>query len=650
MAVESMPLAVGYLKATAEADPDLKREFDIRIHNFGGGHSTLSMVQRMFFDEVPDIVAFSVLGWNAQRFAAVAKTFSELNPKGLIIAGGTHWANQAKGVFGSFPWLDVIVNGEGEFVFAEILRAYAAGTSRHELDAIKGISFKRPDGEVVTTPAADRINDLNTIPSPFLSGAIRMVDDNGNFPYDVAIMETNRGCPYKCAFCYWGGAIGQKIRAFSIDRLREEVELFARYKVANIALCDANFGLLKQDAEFIDVVIKAREKYGFPKHVESSWAKNKGKVFFEIVRRMKRAGLHTSFTLALQSLSEPALELMQRQNMKVNEWEDLAEWLRREGMGLYAEIIWSVPGETYDSFLTGYDKLAKYVSRIAAYPILLMPNTQYSDNREEYGFVSMRGEKDDYEYVLAHKTMTFEDNRRMHRFLFWARVIGEYMFLRHIWLPARNLLGLTQSQILLSLNAWLDRQENKITRGLQACRSEVVNHLDASRVTRGIHYLAVEPAVGPLIQRWWEEEILPKAPPELRGFFASLLQYDLATRPMYSPPDGKGWTPQSRVYVQKEELEVEEIDHEMYLVRRAVELDYPVPAILAEMLQGKEPTIEPGTTKLDLYYKVGFHLYIDNHEQYPQFMGKSREEIVGTASVDPEVTVPLGQPLLRVVQ
>jgi len=44
---------------------------------------------------------------------------------------------------------------------------------------------------------------------------------------------------------------------------------------------------------------------------------------------MKRAGLKGSFTLALQSLDDRALENMHRKNMKLNEFEDLARWLQQ---------------------------------------------------------------------------------------------------------------------------------------------------------------------------------------------------------------------------------------------------------------------------------------------------------------------------------
>lgn len=64
-------------------------------------------------------------------------------------------------------------------------------------------------------------------------------------------------------------------------------------------------------------------------NIESSWAKHKGERFYKIVRKMKRAGLKGSFTLALQSLDDRALENMHRKNMKLNEFEDLARWLQQ---------------------------------------------------------------------------------------------------------------------------------------------------------------------------------------------------------------------------------------------------------------------------------------------------------------------------------
>lgn len=321
MPLESMPLASGYLKASVLADDRIRGRADVTIHNYRGGATLMRMANDLFAAGAPDILACSVLGWNFRQFGSLAETFKQMNPDGWAIFGGTHVANNAARVFRIFPDVDVVVNGEGELAFADLVDAYLRGVPRNSLGTIPGIAYQAADGEVVTTLPRKRIDNLDIIPSPFLTGTLPLMDDAGRFRYDVALMETNRGCPYKCSFCYWGAAVGQRVQAFSRERLRAELELFARHKVHTIVLCDANFGMLRSDAEFIDDMIDIRSRYGYPRAIETSWAKNKSKLFYEIVRKMKKYELRSSFTLALQTLDDNALELMNRRNMKVNDWK-----------------------------------------------------------------------------------------------------------------------------------------------------------------------------------------------------------------------------------------------------------------------------------------------------------------------------------------
>ena len=115
----------------------------------------------------------------------------------------------------------------------------------------------------------------------------------------------------------------------------------------------------------------------------------------------------------------------------------------------------------------------------------------------------LRGERDDFEYVVANKTISFEDNRRMHRFIFWARVVADNQIFRYIWGPLRLLEGIGQVEVLQSLDHWFDAQPDPVSRGLIACRSEMVDNLDASRVTPGIHYFYLEAGLPEKLLAWW---------------------------------------------------------------------------------------------------------------------------------------------------
>jgi hypothetical protein len=612
----SMPLALGYVRAFAEQDERIRDAVAFRIFNYRGADQPVRMVPEVLIEQPPDILACSVFGWNFRNFGQLAATFRQIRPQGWTIFGGTHVALQAERVFRLYPEVDVVVNGEGEISFANVLRAYLAGRSRHDLADIRGISFRLADGEIVTTPPEPRITDLDTIPSPFLTGAIPLVDDKGEFLYDAVTMETNRGCPYKCAFCYWGGAVGQKMHAFSVERLSEELELFGRMRIQNICLCDSNFGMTPADHEFLTAFLRTRSHCHFPRSLTTSWAKNKNRIFYDIVRTMRNAGLHADFTLAIQTLSPEALRMSHRQNMAINKFEDLCEWLNQEGLGSYAEMIWGLPGETYDSFLNGYDRVARFIPRIATYSNLLLPNTAYDQEREQHGFVTIRGRDYDFEYILEHATMPLSDNRRMHSFLFWARLIAEFMFLRHIWAPLRERCGLSQSQVLLDLNAWIETQaHDPAAAALLSCRDDVVSNLDASRVGRPIRILHQHPGVPGLFERWWNESIIPRAQPELHLFLRELFRYDTIMRPLHEDR------------ARAEGLPVETIDDIPHFVRRGVTFELAVAQAIAP---GADPTTSPAPSQepsIDYYYQVGFSEHIDNHEIIVQYRARTREDI-----------------------
>ncbi|MEW1723456.1 KedN5 family methylcobalamin-dependent radical SAM C-methyltransferase [Streptomyces sp. NPDC093109] len=627
MPLESMPLASGYLKASILADARTRDKTEVTIRNFRGGVTLMQMANELFADGPPDILAFSVLGWNFREFGSLAETFKQVNPQGLVIFGGTHVAHQAQRTFGQFPDVDVVVNGEGELVITDLVDAYLAGVPRHDLARVAGVSFRDAGGELVTTVARGRIDNLDIIPSPFLTGALPLTDDEGRFRYDVALMETNRGCPYKCSFCYWGGAVGQRVQSFSRERLRAELELFAQHKVHTIVLCDANFGILPADAEFVDDLIDLRAQYGYPRALETSWAKNKSRFFYDIVRKMKKHGMRSSFTLALQTLDESALETMNRKNMKVNQWEDLAKWLNQEGLDCYAEMIWGAPGETVNSFMAGYDRLSRHVSRIAVYPLHLLPNTEYMEKKSQYGIVSVRGDTDDFEYILAHNTMTFADNQMMKRFLFWTRVMAENVVLRGTWTGIRELSDITQSMVLINLDTWIRETDDPGAVPLRTCVSQAGN----SDVAYGdaVKYLFGEPAAKQVLSRWWRESLGPLLPAHDADLLEEIFRYDLLTQP-YCPHPAPGGEPAS--------LPIENIHGDLYLKRPQVALSYDVPAVLDALRLGERETAiqtaRGGARTVDLYYRVGAENFIGstNHEQMVYFVGMTRSEIEDAAS------------------
>ena len=189
-----------------------------------------------------DILLCSCYVWNWEISTHLAKEVKKINPECLIIFGGPQIPEDTNGFFEKYPYVDIIVQGEGEYTLKNILEEYLKDKNWSNVKGISTSSFR--------TLPQERINDLSEIPSPYLTNLIwDLVDKDCGVDWDCS-WETNRGCPYQCTFCDWGSATFTSVRKFLEDRLFKEIEWFADNKMRYIDCCDANFGLF-QDRDLL---------------------------------------------------------------------------------------------------------------------------------------------------------------------------------------------------------------------------------------------------------------------------------------------------------------------------------------------------------------------------------------------------------------
>lgn len=323
---------------------------------------------------------------------------------------------------------------------------------------------------------------------------------------------------------------------------------------------------------------------------------------------MRNAGLHSSFTLALQTLNDDALGDMNRRNMKINQWRDLAAWLADEGLDAYAELIWGAPGETPESFLRGYDFLARHVSRIAAYPLLLLPNTDYTDNRSQFGFITVRGERDDFEYVLATKDVPLEEHLRMQRFLFWARLLAENLMLRDTWSALRASIGLSQSSAILSLADWIESSQSHGAGVLTTAASD--STADPDSLAPALEFCFSEREFDEMVLDWCASLPLGR----WRDAIREVVRFDLDTRPL---PD-----PLKRGFESFQPAEIDGVSG--WAVERSYE--YDVAGIASEARQAEKLACVPRRqmTRFSLFFPRGFSELArsTNHEETAHFIGR----------------------------
>ncbi|MFC1485631.1 B12-binding domain-containing radical SAM protein [Candidatus Latescibacterota bacterium] len=133
--------------------------------------------------------------------------------------------------------IDIIVQGEGEETFFELVQALERGEN---LGDIKGIWYKE-NGIIKQTPPRPFI-DLNTHPYP----SYHFVDVKRHlvkiFGIDHLRFSSSRGCPHDCGFCYNAVFNKRKWRALTAERTVDElVKLRNTYGVRGFNLTDDFF-------------------------------------------------------------------------------------------------------------------------------------------------------------------------------------------------------------------------------------------------------------------------------------------------------------------------------------------------------------------------------------------------------------------------
>ncbi len=166
---------------------------------------------------------------------------------GLIVVGGHPSAFGYRAVLREFPAIDVVVIGEGELTFLDLVRA---ADRPQDWDQIPGIAY-RQDGEVRVTPCRSLIADLDTIPFPARDNIV-----TGGLPASVVwfkqqglipgtAIASARGCPFNCTYCgviaFYGASRGSKWRARSAGNVVEEIGQLAEQGVGSFRFVDDNF-------------------------------------------------------------------------------------------------------------------------------------------------------------------------------------------------------------------------------------------------------------------------------------------------------------------------------------------------------------------------------------------------------------------------
>ena len=302
----SPPLGCLYLASAVREWLDPKIE--IRLAEMRAAKMTFKDLSALYREFEPDVVGFSSLSCEHADLVESARRCKAWNRECLTVAGGPH-ASMFGDLLALIPDIDVVVRGEGERTFVELLTAWADGGDFH---GIKGLLFEE-NGEAVETPPRQFETDLDSLPAPAwdlldIPSYARCTNMNGFLaaaPY-MAVM-TSRGCPFQCRFCH--RLFGTRFRQRSVENVAAELEtLYHRFGIKEIHFIDDCFNLKPPRAKSIaDEIVsrRLRFKIAFPNAIRGDL------VDAELIEKLKAAGTYM-ITYAVESASERLQKLVKK--------------------------------------------------------------------------------------------------------------------------------------------------------------------------------------------------------------------------------------------------------------------------------------------------------------------------------------------------
>lgn len=241
---EYLPPPFGILQLAAYLERELS-DVEIEVIDCTAQQISWSGLEQRIAGVNPDIVASSA--FTTCNVYLVARTFEiakAVNPEILTVTGGQHFTAMAQESLTTYPEIDVIVRGEGEQTFTELVRK---ASQRPQWPQIRGLAFRTSNG---ITQTADRplLTDLHALPYPgyhFVEDSVHKYHFAAMAGYDLpyALIEGARGCGHRCTFCsqwrHWGGIC----RVKSPERIADEIAYcYQHYGSRFIWLTDDDFG------------------------------------------------------------------------------------------------------------------------------------------------------------------------------------------------------------------------------------------------------------------------------------------------------------------------------------------------------------------------------------------------------------------------
>lgn len=358
------------------------------------------------YEEKADVVIFSCYIWNISFVRELAAELKKVSPAVKIWAGGPEVSYAANKFLEQNPAFDLIMQGEGEEVFSELIRltveekcrikdVYKQSESKQVLSGIvekrqsierkqavkeakdiednvyptnyidmsklqklQGIAVRDFSGEAALGNAESNIGnktkiintgfatlmDMDTIPFVY--------EDFHLFEHKILYYETSRGCPFCCSYCL--SSVDKTVRFRSLPIVKKELDAFLEAKVPQVKFVDRTFNCNRQRAIDIWSYLVEHDNGITNFHFEIS-SDLLGEEELELFAKM-RPGL-IQLEIGVQSTNGETVDAIHR-HMDLDRLFHYVDRVHELGnIHQHLDLIAGLPYENYERFGCSFDDL-----------------------------------------------------------------------------------------------------------------------------------------------------------------------------------------------------------------------------------------------------------------------------------------------------
>ena len=365
------------------------------------------------YEEKADVVIFSCYIWNISFVRELAAELKKVSPDVKIWAGGPEVSYAANKFLIENPAFDLIMQGEGEKVFSELIRltveekcrikdVYKQSESEKVLSGIvekrysiegkqavkeekdiedkhfagednvyptnyidmsklqklQGIAVRDFSGEAALGNAESNIGNKTKIINTGFATLMNMdtipfvYEDFHLFEHKILYYETSRGCPFCCSYCL--SSVDKTVRFRSLPIVKKELDAFLEAKVPQVKFVDRTFNCNRQRAIDIWSYLVEHDNGITNFHFEIS-SDLLGEEELELFAKM-RPGL-IQLEIGVQSTNGETVDAIHR-HMDLNKLFHYVDRVHELGnIHQHLDLIAGLPYENYERFGCSFDDL-----------------------------------------------------------------------------------------------------------------------------------------------------------------------------------------------------------------------------------------------------------------------------------------------------